>query len=96
MAKRQVWMGEKKMLRQGEYSHYHREVFRSVTTPSFETHSQFDVCHGPFLTVRGAKFAVHCSWVGNPAEIDVDQCERLGREYAEVMDDLPKKLDRRF
>jgi hypothetical protein len=100
MAKKRwpVWVGTKKVRHEdGEYSHYLREVFRFPVRPDDETHSGvYDYITGPFETVRGGKFAVHCGWVGNPHYIDVAQCEKLGKEYDETMRKLPKTLNRRL
>lgn len=54
-----------------------REIFKSDTEPTRETHGKlYDWVMGPFVTMRGARF--YCDYgAGNPHTTTVAACERL-------------------
>ena len=55
-----------------------REVFKSATTPSGETHGHlFNAVVGPFRTMRGAKWAASAAAIGNPHFQTVKDAERI-------------------
>lgn len=59
-----------------------REVFRSVETPTTETHGKkFGAVIGPFRTRRGAAFCAEFG-AGNPHVQCVADAERLAKQLA--------------
>jgi hypothetical protein len=58
-----------------------REVFRSVTTPTWDTHyPKYLACIGPFRTMRGARF-MRDYGQGNPHLQCVADAEVLAKQY---------------
>jgi len=61
-----------------------REIFRSDTIPTWETHGdRFNACIGPFQTKRGASF-MRDHGQGNPHCRCVADAERLAKKYPEL------------
>lgn len=70
-----------------------REVFRPDAPPTEKSHPQYNAVVGPFQTVRGAKFMLHCG-DGNPHCTSVSQAERLGKQHADAVKSAPLSVRR--
>lgn len=61
-----------------------REVFRSATTPTHETHGQtYKMVTGPFKTLRAARFMAVCQDGSNPHLQTVADAERISKKYGD-------------
>lgn len=74
----------------GVISLHSGEVFRSTTTPTWETHP-YTYTIGPFRTIRGAKAML---WYGpcNPHIQCVADAERIGKKYAKELRTMGKGI----
>jgi hypothetical protein len=69
-----------------------REVFLCSRVQAPARGQHYAYYHGPFKTLRAAKYAVHFRWYGNPHYIDVKECEEAARELDRELRKKPRTI----